>query len=98
MYKLFFNQSKIFFQKLLTFEPNLSIEIPKSMIKKVFYFYYDGFRNSSLGKKLLVLIGIKLFILFFILKLFFFRDFLSSKFTTKSEKSDYVTEQLTKNK
>jgi len=65
------------------------------MIKKVFHFYYDGFRNSSLGKKLLIIICIKLFIMFFILKLFFFKDFLHSKFESDADRGNYVIEQLT---
>jgi hypothetical protein len=64
------------------------------MIKKVFHFYNDGFRNSPLGKKLLIIICIKLFILFFILKLFFFRDFLHSKFESDADRGNYVIEQL----
>jgi len=49
----------------------------------------------QLGKKLWLIIGLKLFILFVILKLFFFKDFLSSKFDINQEKSDYVIEELT---
>jgi len=47
------------------------------------------------GKKLWLIIFIKLFIIFAILKLFFFPDFLDSKFTSDQDKSDYVIEQLT---
>ncbi|MBU1011404.1 MAG: DUF4492 domain-containing protein [Bacteroidetes bacterium] len=65
-------------------------------LNKVFRFYYDGFRGMTYGKKLWIIILIKLFVLFFILKLFFFKDFLDSKFDTDQEKSNYVIEQLTK--
>jgi len=47
------------------------------------------------GKKLWIIIGIKLFIMFAILKIFFFNDFLSSKFDNDKDKGDYVIEQLT---
>jgi len=63
-------------------------------IKSIFQFYYEGFRNMTLGKSLWLIIIIKLFIMFAILKLFFFSDFLGSHFKTDQEKSDYVTEQL----
>ncbi|HAN18481.1 MAG: DUF4492 domain-containing protein [Bacteroidetes bacterium GWC2_33_15] len=67
----------------------------KNIIQKIFLFYYEGFRSMTVGKKLWVIIIIKLFIMFAILKLFFFPDFLNSKFKTDEERSDYVIEQLT---
>ena len=63
-------------------------------IQNIFYFYYDGFRSMNIGKKLWLIILIKLFVMFAILKIFFFQDFLSSKFTTDKQKGDYVIEQL----
>jgi hypothetical protein len=65
------------------------------ILKKIFYFYYDGFRSMTVGKKLWVIIIIKLFIMFAILKLFFFRDFLETRFESDKERSDYVIDQLT---
>lgn len=52
----------------------------------------------TLGKKLWIIILIKLFIMFAILKIFFFPDFLKSKFSTDKERGDYVREQLIKRK
>ena len=49
----------------------------------------------TVGKRLWIIILIKLFVLFAILKLFFFKDFLKSNFQTDEERSDYVIEQLT---
>lgn len=63
---------------------------------RIFRFYRDGFRNMTVGKTLWIIICIKLFIMFFVLKLFFFPDFLKSNFDNDSERSDYVIEQLTK--
>lgn len=48
----------------------------------------------TIGKTLWVLILIKLFIMFAILKFFFFPDFLKSRFDSDSERSDYVLEKL----
>jgi hypothetical protein len=48
------------------------------------------------ARKLWLIIFVKLFIMFAILKLFFFHDFLGSRFSTDDEKSDYVIEQLIK--
>ena len=49
----------------------------------------------TIGKQLWIIIIIKLFIMFAILKLFFFPNFLKSNFDTDQERSDYVIEQLT---
>ena len=68
------------------------------IVKGVFMFYYEGFKNMTLGKKLWTIIFIKLFIMFAILKLFFFPDFLKTKFKSDKERGDYVIEQLTKHK
>jgi len=48
----------------------------------------------TVGKQLWIIILIKLFILFAILKLFFFPDFLKSKFGSDRDKSDYVGKEL----
>lgn len=69
-----------------------------TILNKIFQFYYQGFRSMKLGKKLWLIIFIKLFIMFAILKMFFFQDFLASKFSSDADKSDYVIEQLTKSK
>jgi len=52
----------------------------------------------TVGRKLWIIILIKLFILFFILRLFFFPDFLKSKFSNDKERGDYVREQLIQRK
>lgn len=69
-----------------------------NLLNKVFRFYYEGFRDMTIGKRLWLIILIKLFIMFAILKFFFFPDFLKSKYSTDRERSDYVLEQLTKPK
>lgn len=65
-----------------------------NILKKIFQFYYDGFKGMTVGKKLWLIILIKLFILFFVLRLFFFPDFLGTNFSTDRERSDYVSDQL----
>lgn len=47
-----------------------------SFLYRVFDLYYDGFRNMRLGRTLWAVILIKLFIMFAILKVFFFPNFL----------------------
>lgn len=63
--------------------------------KRIFNFYYTGFKNMKLGKTLWAIILIKLFIMFAILKLIFFPNFLNSNFDTDEQRSEYVLEQLT---
>lgn len=61
----------------------------------VYSFYRDGFKGMVLGKQLWKIILIKLFVMFVILKLFFFPNYLNSKFQTDEEKGNYVIDQLT---
>ena len=64
------------------------------MFKKVFKFYIEGFKNMpKYGKSLWLIILIKAFIMFAVLKIFFFQGHLN-QFETDEEKSEYVTKQL----
>ena len=67
----------------------------KNAFIKIFRFYYNGFKNMTWGKSLWLIIIIKLFIMFFILKIFFFKDHLDSNFKTEAEKSNHVINELT---
>jgi len=65
-------------------------------LKKIYHFYYEGFKSMKLGKSLWLLIAIKLFILFAIIKWLFFPNYLKTQFETDTQRSHYVLEQLTK--
>jgi len=65
------------------------------LVKYIFHFYYDGFKNMTVGKRLWIIILIKLIVIFLVFKLFFFHDFLHSHFKTNQQRSNYVIEQLT---
>lgn len=65
-----------------------------NLIIKAFNFYLEGFRNMKLGKTLWIIILVKLFIIFGILKVFFFKDFLSENTTDDKEIPAYVGEEL----
>lgn len=67
-----------------------------SSFRDFIYLYIDGFKNLSWGKPLWIIILVKLFIMFAILRVFFFPDFLNSRFDTEEEKSEYVSKELTK--
>lgn len=61
---------------------------------KVVRFYVDGFRSMTVGRKLWILILIKLFVLFFVFKLFFFPDLLSRDYDTDSERAGAVRSSM----
>lgn len=65
------------------------------VLLRIWRFYLEGFRGMTLGKTLWAIILIKLFILFFILKLFFFPDILQQRFDTDEERANAVIENLT---
>jgi len=72
------------------------IVLNRSLIYRIYLFYYDGFRNMTVGKRLWVIILIKLFIMFAILRIFFFPDILKVRFGNDRERGDYVIEELSK--
>ena len=65
-------------------------------IKKVYNFYAEGFRSMTIGKKLWALLLIKLAVIFLVLKLFFFPDYLGTRYDTDAEKAEAVRTALTK--
>ena len=75
------------------------MSMKKNPIYRIFKFYFDGFRNlSGWGKQVWIIILVKLFIMFAILKIFFFPNFLKTNFKTDQDRSNYVLEQLTEPK
>ena len=65
-----------------------------SLPVKIWRFYADGFRQMTVGKKLWILILIKLFILFFIFKLFFFPNLLKRDYDSDEERAAAVRSTL----
>ena len=64
-----------------------------SFLYRVFDLYYDGFRHMTLGKTLWAVIIVKLFIIFVVLKLLFFPNFLKSNAPEGGE-AEYVSTEL----
>ena len=70
-----------------------------NIIKRIIRFYYEGFLNlSKWGRAVWLVLIIKLFIMFAVLKVFFFPNFLKSNFETDEQRSEYILDQLTKSK
>ena len=63
-----------------------------SFLYKVYNLYYDGFRHMRLGRTLWAIILIKLFIIFAVLKVFFFPNFLKEH--AQGDESGYVATEL----
>ena len=66
------------------------------MITRVIRFYVDGFKEMTVGKTLWAIILIKLFIIFFVLKLFLFPDYFNSRSDSEQGKAQIVRDELTK--
>ena len=65
----------------------------QSFLYKVYDLYYDGFRHMRLGRTLWTVILIKLFIIFVVLKLFFFPNFLKEH-AKDGDKAGYVAGEM----
>lgn len=67
-----------------------------NFLKRIFCFYREGFFNlPQWGKQVWLIILIKLIVMFAILKVFFFPDFLKVNFKDDSARSQHVLENLT---
>ncbi len=63
-----------------------------NIFRRIWLFYYEGFRSMTLGRTLWAIILIKLAIMFLVLKIFFFPSFLGDK--DETQKADYVSNEL----
>jgi hypothetical protein len=65
------------------------------ILTKLFRFYYSGFSSMpEWGRKVWIIIIIKIFIIFAILRIFFFPDFLWKKYDNDKQRSEYVMDHL----
>ena len=65
----------------------------KSILYRIYDLYADGFRSMKLGRTLWAIILIKLFIIFAILKLFFFPNFIKEH-AEQGQESEFVATQV----
>lgn len=85
-------------KKTLYLQKYKAIYLPRDMKKQGFWrrafdLYYDGFRHMTLGKTLWTVIIIKLFIIFFVLKLFFFPNHIKDN-AAKGQEAEYVWQKM----
>jgi len=69
------------------------MKIP-SFLQKPVLFYRDGFRGMTLGRTLWMLVLIKLFIMFMVLRIFFFPNYLNTNFKDDQSKANHVRQEL----
>ena len=62
--------------------------------KRVWNLYYDGFRNMTVGKTLWMIILLKVFIFFVVMKLLFFPNILKRDYSSDEERADHVRSEL----
>jgi len=65
----------------------------KSLLHQFWLLYYDGFRHMTIGRTLWTIILVKLFIIFFILRLFFFPNYLNQH-APKGKEANFVAESI----
>lgn len=70
------------------------LNIMKTTLRSIWNLYADGFKNMTWGKPLWLLIFLKVFILFAVLRAFFFQPVLSGK--TEEQKIEHVGTELVK--
>ena len=61
-------------------------------LRKTWDLYYDGFRTMTLGRTLWAVILVKLFVIFVVLKLFFFPNYIKEH--AQGHEADFVASQL----
>lgn len=61
---------------------------------RIYRFYRDGFRSMTIGRKLWALIIVKVFILFFVFKLFFFPNLLNRDYDNDQDRAAAVRSSL----
>lgn len=65
----------------------------KKWLRNAWHLYYDGFRSMTLGRTLWTVIFVKLFVIFVVLKLFFFPDYIKEH-AHEGEEAEFVASKL----
>ena len=65
----------------------------QGLLSRIFHLYYDGFRTMTLGRTLWTIILIKLAIIFLVLKIFFFPNYINSN-SKNGDKAGFVSKEI----
>lgn len=63
------------------------------IFNRIWKLYYDGFRSMTLGRTLWVIILVKLFIIFVVLKVFFFPNYIKEH-AHEGNEAEFVSSRL----
>lgn len=66
--------------------------------RRIWEMYRDGFRQMTVGRTLWVIILVKLFVMFVILKWLFFPNILSERYDSDDQRADAVREELVRDR
>ena len=73
----------------------MKMTLINTKVYKIYRFYREGFSNMpSWGRRVWLVILIKLFLMFAVLKLFFFPDILNKNFDNDKERGEHVLDEL----
>ena len=75
-------------------KPQPEAQAAGNIFVRVWRFYYDGFRNMTIGKYLWIIILAKLAVMFLVFKLFFFPNLLERDYDTDEERAQAVRTHL----
>jgi Domain of unknown function (DUF4492) len=73
----------------------LGLVTVQKLLHRIVTFYADGFRNMKLGWTLWAIILIKMLIIFGVLKIFFFPNYLEVNFSSDQERAEHVFTNIT---
>ncbi len=65
-----------------------------STARRVWDLYYDGFRSMTVGKTLWLIILLKVFIFFFVIRLIFFPNILDRDYDNDADRAEAVRTNL----
>ncbi len=66
-----------------------------NLVKRIWNLYYDGFRSMTIGRTLWAIIIIKLLVIFVVLKLFFFPNYIKEH--AHDNEAEFVANELLHN-
>lgn len=66
----------------------------KNVLTSIWRFYADGFRGMTIGRTLWLVIFIKIVVIFFVIKLFFFPDRLATEYSDDAARAAAVRESM----
>ena len=67
----------------------------RNFIYEIYRLYADGVSNMTVGKTLWTIIIVKLLIIFLVVRLFFFHDYIGEN-AAKGDEADFVSSELMK--